>query len=470
MNPGRNDPCPCGSGKKYKKCCELSARPKVDRQVDSKAAMATAAHEADGRLTERMLRFTRTRMGAHWLSDVREMYTASPDEPIGEAEFQLAVPWALYSATAGGGVSVAQTFRDEHESGLSTETRNLLDAHLRTWLGVWDVLRVEHGVGVEVADLLSGEERFVHEVSGSETLSIRDVILGRVLDLGSVSIFGGIHPAPLEPNEADVAVREIRRINHVRTRPVAPERLRLPDTEIALIDMWRRVVAQRLTRPAPRITNTDGDPLLLTTDHFDVIGSDHATLLARLRTFTGAEEPQAGDSDDRETIITITKPGNVQMKSWDNTIIGRVVIKANRMRVETNSTRRADALRAVLADHLGSLVRYRIRDETSQQELMRQASNPRAQGRAMPVSTAEAAAVMKEFKEQHMIDWLDQEIPALGGLTPRDAAKSPKSMKALELLLRDIENHEWRLPDDERFDIDRLRTALGIKTGKSQAT
>ena len=22
---GRNDPCPCGSGKKYKKCCELKA-------------------------------------------------------------------------------------------------------------------------------------------------------------------------------------------------------------------------------------------------------------------------------------------------------------------------------------------------------------------------------------------------------------------------------------------------------------
>jgi uncharacterized protein YecA (UPF0149 family) len=23
---GRNDPCPCGSGKKYKKCCEFKAR------------------------------------------------------------------------------------------------------------------------------------------------------------------------------------------------------------------------------------------------------------------------------------------------------------------------------------------------------------------------------------------------------------------------------------------------------------
>jgi uncharacterized protein YecA (UPF0149 family) len=25
---GRNDPCPCGSGKKYKKCCELKAEKK----------------------------------------------------------------------------------------------------------------------------------------------------------------------------------------------------------------------------------------------------------------------------------------------------------------------------------------------------------------------------------------------------------------------------------------------------------
>ena len=25
--PGRNDPCPCGSGKKYKKCCGRAAGP-----------------------------------------------------------------------------------------------------------------------------------------------------------------------------------------------------------------------------------------------------------------------------------------------------------------------------------------------------------------------------------------------------------------------------------------------------------
>jgi len=33
-NIGRNDPCPCGSGKKYKKCCMLAHEVGFDRQLD----------------------------------------------------------------------------------------------------------------------------------------------------------------------------------------------------------------------------------------------------------------------------------------------------------------------------------------------------------------------------------------------------------------------------------------------------
>ena len=34
--PGRNDPCPCGSGKKFKKCCEMKSGPKkINAQVIS---------------------------------------------------------------------------------------------------------------------------------------------------------------------------------------------------------------------------------------------------------------------------------------------------------------------------------------------------------------------------------------------------------------------------------------------------
>ncbi len=38
MKTGRNDPCPCGSGQKYKKCCE--------EKDDAKRAEALAAENA----------------------------------------------------------------------------------------------------------------------------------------------------------------------------------------------------------------------------------------------------------------------------------------------------------------------------------------------------------------------------------------------------------------------------------------
>jgi hypothetical protein len=193
-------------------------------------------------------------------------------------------------------------------------------------------------------------------------------------------------------------------------------------------------------------------------------------LLARIATLAGAEEPDVSDSDDGETIITVTKPGNAKTKLWDNTIIGRIVIKGQRMRVESNSTRRADTLRASVTEHLGPLVKYRMRDETPQEEMMRRASEPHEPRSAAQGNSPEAVAVMREFKERYMLDWLDQEIPALGGLTPREAAKSPRSRKDIEVLLRDLENHESRLPESERFDVDRLRAALGVEDRKSPAT
>jgi hypothetical protein len=70
--------------------------------------------------------------------------------------------------------------------------------------------------------------------------------------------------------------------------------------------------------------------------------------------------------------------------------------------------------------------------------------------------------IAKQIKEQHMAQWPDMEIPALGGLTPREAARDPDSRKNLELLLREMEMMEEHLPEEERFDMTRLRDRLGM--------
>jgi len=44
---GRNDPCPCGSGKKYKKCCELKEKhKKFHAEVLSGSVEGSASTEA----------------------------------------------------------------------------------------------------------------------------------------------------------------------------------------------------------------------------------------------------------------------------------------------------------------------------------------------------------------------------------------------------------------------------------------
>jgi hypothetical protein len=42
MSPGRNDPCPCGSGKKYKKCCWAKDEAKHAAELASRAAAQPA--------------------------------------------------------------------------------------------------------------------------------------------------------------------------------------------------------------------------------------------------------------------------------------------------------------------------------------------------------------------------------------------------------------------------------------------
>lgn len=55
--PGRNDPCPCGSGKKYKKCCLAKDRDEVDHGINAQRielAAATSDHPA-ARIPESIL-------------------------------------------------------------------------------------------------------------------------------------------------------------------------------------------------------------------------------------------------------------------------------------------------------------------------------------------------------------------------------------------------------------------------------
>jgi hypothetical protein len=449
---GRNDRCTCGSGKKFKKCCG-GGNTVVELPIEAREAQAL--HQMDRQLVEEILRLATKRFGPQWLSEVAAAYFAEYE--ASEHEIQLLVPWAVYQYD-NHGKTVAQLYREAQGRRLTADVSAWLDGQDQAWLSVWEVQKVEPGTGMAVKDLLSHSERFIHEVKGSETLKPRDCVLGRVVDQGNISVFCGLHPRTLPPMEADHVVRAGRRICGVRTRPAALEKLRDVDVQLELIDFWHlRVEELDTPRALPQLANTDGDPILMTTDHFDFDSASRAAVIEALEKLDGAQEVV---DKDEEAEVPFTKQGNAKIKEWANTLIGRVLVGKERLKIETNSMKRSDDLRRRVEAGLGALIRHRLRDHADMESMLKTAKRrPATPEMDQP---PELKAIMREFKERHMAQWLDDEIPALGGLTPRAAAARPASRAKLDVLLRDMENHEARLPVEEQFDFAKVRVALGL--------
>ena len=73
----------------------------------------------------------------------------------------------------------------------------------------------------------------------------------------------------------------------------------------------------------------------------------------------------------------------------------------------------------------------------------------------------EAAEALESFVREQEDRWVDERVPALGGLTPRQAAADPTRREQLRALLHEIDRHPPP-PGAAAFNTDRLRARLGL--------
>jgi hypothetical protein len=448
---GRNDPCPCGSDKKYKKCC-------LDKVQSAKVEdrRRAAAHELDERMAWTLRNFASERFGAAWDSACDKLVRAAGGEtPLLQA---LSVPWSVYEARVDG-KRIVDVFATECGRRLAREERDWLATQRTALLSIWEVTSCEPGAAVHVRSLLSGEVRRVREVKGSRTLVARDAILARVVDHEGASYFYGVYPRMLPPDAAARVVNAAKR--RAKTTGASVEK---PDEDLGLVMVraWTKAIREAEEEAArPRqLVNTDGEAFVLTTDHFEFDAAAQSEIEARLREFKGIEAP--GEEDGEYTVL---KAGNAMHRHWDNTVIGRFTVDTGRLRLETNSVERADELRARIEAACGGLLKHRLREHA---DPMSSARPPRGAART-PVPPPEAQAALLELKSKHYEQWLDEPLPALSGKTPRQAVRSKRGREQVDVLLRTMENHEQRgggSPFDFRPLRRKLRLDLPEETGE----
>lgn len=479
MTPGRNDPCPCGSGKKYKKCCGATVL--TLQSTDPVQAKANALKQVDRELEGQLTRFGKKRDGGQWMRRAADEYLGTEDQTIDPDELQLAVPWMFFHYVEEPTYRpIARDMRVAQDEKLPTDMRDMLDAQLAAWMSLWELQSVTPGVGMQLKDVLTGYECFVYETRATQTLLADAVIVARVVTIDSVSFISGMFPRSLPSVAADFVVRDIRKMCRVRTRPVDKAKLRNADLLTALITTWANAVilydeGRAGANRMPTMQNTDGELMEITTDHFTIASNATKEVVRLLATLPNFET----DNQSGSTTFVVTRPGNSVHSTWTNTVIGSVTVKGTRLIVESNSVKRADALRVTVEKALGNRVMHRLRDQSAFEQDMVAALGAMpmvhtpgiggfgggfggsASGKDGPVPP-EFAELMKKFKADHYRDWVNHALPALGGVTPLKAAKSAKGRATLEELLRDMEQGEARLPKPERFDFQELRTKLGL--------
>ena len=406
----------------------------------------------EARLADKLMKFAAGRFGKKWFRFTRLF--ADLDEAL-----QLAIPWSLFDLEIDG-ATVLDWYLEQHGGRLSAPEREIAEAQQNAWLSVWEVTAVEPGVSLTLTDLLSGETRQVQETTASLVLVLNDAILARLTDHDDVTLLSGLHPHPLPPTEAAEIVRLARgRLRRKRAVPV--ERLRDSKFNTYLIRKWEKHVAILDECPSvlARFTNTDDDPLLLTVDHFLFDPGAEAEIVAKLERLDGVAPPDpAADSHE----FTFFRPGDIPQGQMGHTLLGLCRLEGGKLRLETNSINRADDLRARLETACGELIRHRLREHTDPQS-SKFADAAAAGATAEPREPmAEMRDLELEFKRRHYETWPDHPLPALGGSTPRAAAKTAEGRRALDVLLKSMENMEQRGMGKNTFDFSPLRKDLGL--------
>ncbi|HEX8704177.1 MAG TPA: SEC-C domain-containing protein [Myxococcaceae bacterium] len=453
----RNAPCACGSGKKVKQCCGAHERVVA-------LAPGAAIHRRDERLVKRMVTFATERFGREWLLEPMEAYFLL--RQLEQDDLQLFMPWVTNHWRVQGR-PVREWFLEECGDKLTEAEHDWLLAQAGTVLSVWEVLQVYEGEGVRVKDLLCGEERIVHEVKGSRTVTFREAMLARVVDHEGLSVFCGVYPRTLPPREADAVVRAVRGELRVRGGGLVPrEKLAAEGADLGLIHLWTEAVLELEKEEdlPPLLVNLDGEPLLFTTDRFTFPPGERTRVLERLRGLEGAELFYAGPPVDIVFRKMRGKLSGVFHAGNEGFFVGRAVVEQGRLRLESNSVQRADALRARVEAACEGLLTHQEREHAEPQALLEEAETAaQALGEELPDPEPELLEALRELKAQHYAGWVDAPLPVLKGKTPREAVRTPAGRRRVELLLKELEHCEALLPESERTDLTPLRGELGLK-------
>jgi hypothetical protein len=478
----RNDPCPCGSGKKYKKCCLLGA--------DAQEFEYRRWRQVEAGLIPRLMQFASENLGPQIVGDAwkefNESDTMEQCDPSSEMNMVF-LPWFLFSWTIELKpkdqrryieTTVAEQYLQYNAGLLTADESALLTSAVRVPFTLCEIVEVKPGVGMTQFDLLRRIKYEVIERSASQTIKRGEIIYCATTEINGVRSNLATSPYALRPTSK----LDVLRLRKWMVEEVAREEITAEDLHDFEADIRRLYLTHlKSMLTPPRLANTDGDPLVPQKVYFDLLVSADAAFQAvkDLAKGTKSSELRRSATIESGSKIKVDLPWlggkpDARKRLAGKVLLGNIKIDGDRLIAEVNSNRRAQRIRRLIERRLGPGAKYKttvIQPIQSQfQERWRAAAGgarsetngPEGSG-ALPIDAPEVRAMMEETAQQHWEAWFDLPVPALEDMTPRQAAKTPEGRELLESLLLLYEHHsDADSRNAFRPDIGALRRELGM--------
>ena len=452
---GRNDPCYCGSGKKFKKCC-LNKPPSPEEVAHQQVSAASE------QLRNKILEFAANNFGEHLEQAWEDFNFGDVEGPIDpkDPENAVFIPFFLFlwdpeapettSDNIRGGI-VARRFLLDNVSLLTEMERQLLHSYMTRPVSFYEVLSVDSGQGFSARDILANSNFEVRERLGTRDLAVGDILYAQLSPVGGITTMNFCAPWRVPPRMKSVVI-ELRQV----LREVDGSRKSLSEQDLqAFMDDIREGylgLRDRMMAP-PVLVNTDGDPLEMHAMTFEVPSAQAAfDALASLALDVPLEALlHNAEYDDAGILSKVDfqwlKKGNQKFKSWDNTVLGKLRIEGRSLVAEANSEKRARKLRKEIEKRLGrSGAIYKGTEITMPGELLEQAkqaepemNRPGSGIEDESPTELELRQAADAFLQKELNTWPDKKLPVLGGKTPRQAIKDPDGREIVESLLLDME-------------------------------
>ncbi len=443
MDAGRNDPCPCGSGRKHKHCCLDRQRPTApqryftddDRSGAVRRLLAWANDDDDAAARE-------------FFEPARRQLADAELAALRREQQACLTAWRLFDRPGRLGASACESFLGLRGRQLPDGQAEYLGRMQAARWRPYEVEAVRPGAGFDLRDLWSGERRGVTERTASRTVTRWSILAVRLVEQepGAWVIEAGVVSFPPAAKQGLLQSLERERQSLAARHPQLDEDGLLRRLALPLHHLWLELAVN----PAPpRVVTAEGDELTFCLVVFDV--SDAADTRAAL---TRLPELQA---DGRRFEWLEPAEGGQR-------VLGSLAFEGGRLVLETQSEARAARGRALLERELGQAVRFRSLRRKDPQELTRKArERPRARQAEVPPEGAEQ--VVSQFYEQHYRGWPDTPLPGLDGLTPREAAGRPATRERVRDLLKQFEHASERQRRDGQpaYDFGWMWKELGLR-------